>query len=137
MIKCCNELTNNSSIVVRENRREFRIDNRLKIQINRVEVDGCLITEGQKCDYLFEIIEQNRVFYVELKGSHINEAVRQLEATIEFCQNKHRNSQKGSFIVASKVPKSRTKIQNLKKEFKKRNGHILKISTTKHIETIQ
>jgi len=137
MIERCNKLINNPLIVVSENRREFRIDNRLKNQINRVEVDGCLIKNGQKCNYLFEIIEQNRVFYVELKGSHISEAVRQLEATIKFCKNEHINSQKSSFIVASKVPKSRTNTQNLKKEFKKRNGHILKIFTSKHTEIIQ
>ena len=139
MIQECSELSSNKIISVSENKRKFTIQNHSNYKINKVIVDDCLIKNGKKCDYLFEILPKEdveKVFYVELKGSHIKEAIEQLETTIKFCQKIHKNLDKNSFIVASKVPKSRTDTQNIKREFKKKNNHLLKISTFSHIETI-
>ena len=139
MIQECSELSSNKIISVSENKRKFIIQNHSNYKINKVTVDGCLIKDSKKCDYLFEILPKEdvkKVFYVELKGSHIKEAIEQLETTVKFCQKIHNNLDKYSFIVASKVPKSRTDTQNIKTEFKRKNHHLLKISTFSQTEII-
>ena len=133
MIFSCNTTTTNKIISVSENRRTFRIKNDSVFTINEVEVDGCYKTTGAKCDYLFEIIAQNIVtivFYVELKGSDINHAIEQLEATIQYCLTEHKGvNKKECYIVASKFPSAGTSSQVLKKKFLKKNKIQLFITT--------
>ena len=132
MITICNSLTANKIVTVSENKRKFTIQNSSSLQINQVKVDGCYITSGSKCDYLFEIINKNiiAVFYVELKGKNIEHAIKQLEATIIYCKSIHKDIKKECYIVASRVPKGSTSAQNLKKEFKRKHKIQLFIDTT-------
>lgn len=130
MINICNDYNNNKVVSVSENRRKFIIKNSSYLYINRVKVDDCYIKNGERCDYLFEIIKNdniNIIFYLELKGKEIEKAIKQLESTIRYCKNIHnnRNIKKESHIVSSRVPSSGTSLQNLKKKFKKDNGMLL------------
>ncbi|NEW61616.1 hypothetical protein GSY74_10000 [Sulfurovum sp. bin170] len=136
MISSCNEVKTDKIISVSENRRTFRVNNSSSLSINKVEVDGCYISSGLKCDYLFEIIDKEikQIFYVELKGKNIEHGIKQLEATIKYCLSVHKNIPKECYIVASRVPKSSTSSQKLKKEFKRKNNIQLFIDTkTKEI----
>jgi len=138
MIIKCNECTNNKIVPVSENKREFRIQNNSRYEINKVTVDGCYITSGLKCDYLFEIINRDikEVFYIELKGSDISHGIKQLEATIKHCESEHKRVSKKAYIVASKFPKSSTSSQKLKKEFKRVNHIQLFIDTKQREVTV-
>ena len=131
MINSCNSTNKNKIISVSENRRVFKIYNKSLFTINKVRVDGCYLTNGRKCDYLFEIVDENvkEVFYVELKGKHIEDAIEQLEATLKHCFKIHKNIPKSCYIVASRVPKASTSTQKLKKEFKRKNSVMLYIDT--------
>ncbi|HHH53224.1 MAG TPA: hypothetical protein ENK91_06165 [Bacteroidetes bacterium] len=132
MITPCNRLRTDKIISVSENKRTFKINNKSLLSINQVKVDGCFITSGNKCDFLFEIITNKveKVFYVELKGRHIEDAIKQLEATLIHCKPYHGAITKESYIIASKVPKASTSTQKLKKEFKRKNASQLFIDTT-------
>jgi len=140
MISSCNTTTTNKIIRVAENKRIFRIINDSSFQINKVKVDDCYIKNVLRCDYLFEIIEKmdvSIVFYVELKGSDINHAIEQLEATIQYCLNEHnRVNKKECYIVASKFPSAGTSSQVLRKKFFKKNKIQLFIGTKKTDVTI-
>ena len=131
MIENCNSVNKNKIVSVSENRRTFRVNNKSLFTINKVEVDGCYISEGRKCDYLFEIInkELEQIFYVELKGKNIEHGIKQLEATINHCKSEHHSIPKECYIIASRVPKSSTSSQKLKKEFKRKNSIQLFIDT--------
>ena len=132
MISSCNELTQHKNIPVSENKRVFRVINQFKKYVNKVTVDGCYMTNGAKCDYLFEILEKEQiqnVFYVELKGSDIPHAIEQLEATIYHCKSSHKEYKKESYVVASKVPKAGVSSQVLKKKFLAKNNIQLFIDT--------
>ncbi len=48
--KDCRQL---GTVTPTENKKKFTINNPNKRDVYRVKVDGCLITEGRKCDYLF------------------------------------------------------------------------------------
>jgi hypothetical protein len=138
MISRCNECTNNKIVRVSENRREFRIENNSRYEINKVTVDDCYITSGLKCDYLFEIINTDikEVFYVELKGSDIFHGIKQLESTIKYCKTIHNTITKTAYIVASRFPKSSTSSQKFKKEFKRIHSIQLFIDTNKKEVTV-
>jgi len=132
MIEKCNDKSDKSEVVVRENGKTFRIINKSRLLINTVTIDGCYITKGRRCDYLFEIVDKDiikNVFYVELKGKDIEHAVTQLEATIKCCKQIHNELNREAFIVASRVPKSGTCTQVIKKRFLSNNGFLLYIDT--------
>ena len=133
MINNCNTYTNNKLISVSENRRIFKIINTSTFYVNKVVVDDCYIKVGERCDYLFEIINNNtvkKVFYVELKGSNITHAVEQLKTTITYCKRIHSAAVlKQCYIVASKFPSAGPSSQALKKKFKRENKIQLFIDT--------
>jgi len=136
MITECNSLSNNAIVTAKEPKRkvEFIINNKSKLLINKVIVDACLIKSeiSKKCDYLFEILEDSniiKVFYLELKGKDISQAIKQLEATIKYCNKYHNSFFKECYIVATGIPKASTKTSVLKKDFKRRNKIQLFIGT--------
>lgn len=115
----CTETIHHKIITVEENKKKFIIENNNAKKVNRVKVDGCLIdNQKEKCDYLFEIYDEVNiilVIYVELKGKDIKKAYDQLVSTIIYCKDKHNRFKRECHVVASCVPKARTKLQALKK----------------------
>jgi len=142
MINTCNDLISHKRVVVSENKRKFIIINNDLYLVNKVEVDGCYIKQGLKCDFLFEILSKEnknleKVFYVELKGKDILHGIEQLKKTISDCKEKHdKVKEKKAFIVASRVPKANTSLQNLKVKFKKAMNIQLFIDTNQREENL-
>jgi len=139
MIKKCNKCKNDKIIFAKGHKREFIIKNRSKKNINKVIVDDCLIKEGIRCDYLFEIEceDLKEILYVELKGKDLNHALEQILTTIEFCKNRysHHHYTRKAFVILSRYPKEDSSIQKRKRVLKKQNI-TLKTATNKHEEVI-
>jgi len=135
MIAICNEKSRDIDIPVHEHGRTFRLLNPSRKWINKVAVDTCYITTGLRCDYLFEV-EQQKVYYVELKGKNIEHAVKQLRTTMNYCKSEHATCPKECHIVASRVPKMSTSIQKSKKEFKQKYAAALYVHTKEKIITV-
>jgi hypothetical protein len=131
MIDSCNSVSQNKIVSVSENKRKFTVNNKSLFTINKVTVDDCYITEGLRCDFLFEVIDEElkKVFYVELKGSDISHGIQQLEATVKHCLSIHKSVPRSCYIVASKVPKASPSTQKYKKEFKRKHSVMLYIDT--------
>jgi len=126
----CGQLRKDKIISVAENNRKFILKNPQTKPVYQVTVDGCLITEGKRCDYLFEIDKPiQKVFYVELKGKDVEKACEQLKTTINSCKNRHQNALKECHVVASRIPKLGTGTQVLKKKFKQQSGINLNLHT--------
>jgi len=138
MIDNCNSASQNKIVSVSENKRKFMVNNKSLFTINKVTVDDCYITSGLKCDFLFEVIDEElkEVFYVELKGSDISHGIQQLEATVKHCLSIHKTVPRSCFIVASRVPKASTSTQKSKKEFKRKNSVMLYIDTKQKEVTV-
>ena len=140
----CSEVTNNKKIAVSENGRKFTINNPDQKEVAKIKVDGCLIDDDrERCDYLFEVIipdikdketkNIDTAIYVELKGSDIEKAFKQIMATLGYLIDRHRQVNKECFIVASRVPKASTKTQELAEKLKKSHRLAkLLIRTTQH-----
>lgn len=71
---------------VSEKGKTFTLDNReSRIGVRCIKVDDCVFMsiDGKKCDYIFEVSNRSRVYFIELKGSDIVKAISQLLETIE------------------------------------------------------
>ncbi len=69
-------------INVEENSRRFVGLNTKQKSFALYCVDGCIIVEGQKCDYLLLNCSELIAYFIELKGSDLIHAVRQINTTL-------------------------------------------------------
>lgn len=118
----CEAERSDANIVVsdassKNSRSRFRLKNPKKVSVRIIEVDGCAITEGVRCDYLL-VLPTGQELYVELKGSNVKHAVEQIARSIDMltCTS----IVKLCFIASTKCPISSTQIQVLKKKFRKK-----------------
>lgn len=72
------------TVVVRDtaNRQEYRVSNISSKELCKIKVDGCLIKEGEKCDYLILDCQDKLAFFVELKGQDLVKALGQIDTSI-------------------------------------------------------
>ncbi len=146
--KCCNKIQDVlkstehkcfcEKTSAKEKNRTFTIDKRKapKEQFCRIEVDNCLIKDGniKKCDFVFVRCINNEHYFVELKGSDIKHAIKQLETTIKYFKQQAdlKKKQIFAYIVSNRVPSnSNQQFNSMKKRFMKNIGAGLKIATKK------
>jgi hypothetical protein len=113
-ISHCSECNNNKIVKVKENGKEFIVNNNSQKLITKIKIDNCLIIEGKRCDWLLEIDSPcSLALYIELKGKNIEQAYDQLLSTLNhsYLQKRHKESKKECYIVASRVPKAGTNVQ--------------------------
>lgn len=132
----CSQKRTDAKIAVAENGKTFRLDNRHHREIIQVKVDGCLITDRERCDWLFEILPppeaplpKQRVFYVELKGKNIEKAVDQIRSTIEYTKHQYAAYRKEAYIVSSRVPAASPSSQQKQAQLKRDYATSLVIKT--------
>ena len=127
----CSEDCAHPTIVVEENKRKFTLQKPQREKVIKIKVDGCLIDDRrQRCDYIFEIGKSPHcAVYLELKGSDIDKAYRQLAATIGYLTERHQTCTKICHIVASRVPRAGPKVQNLKVQLARTHRAILFVGT--------
>lgn len=87
--------------------------------MTKVNVDGCQITDGIRCDYLI-LDHCHNEYFVELKGKDLPHAIEQLEATIQQLSDKNNTTRKQAIIVSSRNPSNDTSVQRAKAIFKKK-----------------
>jgi len=113
----CISVKNDRIISFKEKKSCFRFFNPERKKVKCILVDGCAITDGNKCDHL--LIDANDTeHFIELKGCDILHAVEQLEASIK--QLSTNRGIKYSFVISTRCPLSGTDIQNFRKKFKQK-----------------
>ena len=97
----------------------FYLLNPAERRVEQIEVDGCAITEGQRCDWLVRLDDavSHEEIYVELKGSADYHAVDQLRATIKKLSADPAKFPKRCFIVFTRNPMLGTDVQKYKVHF--------------------
>lgn len=118
-IEACIRPSTDSQIKFEELKRKIIFLNPNHELYQKVQVDGCTITDGMKCDKLLLSADEHEERYVELKGTDVMHAIDQLESTIlrlgEFEDNRH------SYVICTNVaPAYTTQIQKKQVLFKKR-----------------
>jgi hypothetical protein len=94
---------------VTEKGKTFQLDNKSKREVACIKIDDCVFkqADGIKCDYLFEVESQRKLFYVELKGSDITKALNQITETLKQTINLYPDWVYEARVIASgKIPAS-------------------------------
>ena len=132
MFGVCAETVSHPLVVVSENGRKFVISNARRLNISKVKIDGCVVSDNTtaRCDYLFEIGEPfTSCLYVELKGKDVAHAFDQLCETMTLLKNRHNGVVKECHVVASSIPRIRGGVQGLKIRMLKRHNATLNFHT--------
>lgn len=130
----CICITTDSNIKFEEHKCAIFFTNPQRKTCSRICIDGCVITEGLRCDNL--LIDWNgNEYFVELKGSDISHAIKQIEATIPLLHKA--GAQIKAFIIhKSRSPQFTTEIQRAKKRLQQRYGDSTILSTHKSPHTV-
>ena len=115
----CIERTSAPLIVFKEKKAKITFQNTARKEYQRITVDGCVIKEGNKCDFLLVSNEHGDQYFVELKGEDVNKAIVQLETTIEKLMDRRDHLIYKAFVVSSNSGmKIDTRRQVIEKRFK-------------------
>lgn len=125
----CVKETTDSVIKFQEKRSIIRLHNPDRLHYKCVQVDGCALHDGEKCDNMLCSHDEREEYYVEMKGSDVPHAIEQIRSTImrigEYDDQRH------CYVVCTKVsPHITTSIQKFKMEFRRRFKSDLLIKET-------
>lgn len=128
----CVESTKNPLIPLEQNGKKFLVKNSSRNTVHKVQVDGCAITAGKKCDWL--VVDHRDIeYFVELKGASVLEGCQQLEVSIPQLSVDPKQGEKHAFVICARVsPKITTQLQLLKLKFKKQFNSTLTIKQCQH-----
>ena len=106
-----------ANIVFEQNRRRVCFYNPNRQICKCVQVDGCAITEGIRCDNMLTSHDERCEYFVELKGTDVKHAIEQLRVSIqtlgEFTDDR------SAYVVSTNVaPALTTTIQRAKRDFR-------------------
>ncbi len=73
--EACVMVTSVPVIKFEENKRIIRFHNPDRLTYKMVQIDGCAITEGCKCDNMLFSADESAEMYVELKGIDVTHAL--------------------------------------------------------------
>ncbi|MBD2614131.1 MAG: hypothetical protein RMY62_011420 [Nostoc sp. ZfuVER08] len=125
--ECTEYCDNRRTIVVKDsgNSQEYRVTNSSKKEFCKIRIDGCLIIEGEKCDYLILDCQDKLAFFVELKGHDLKKALTQIDSSISRLKDEIQNFKIYGRVVLNRTPtpniNSSIEIK-LKKRIKQHNG---------------
>jgi len=111
----CVVSSKNKLIVCSENNKKIIFNNSTQKKVEKITVDGCVITNGIRCDYLVRTKELESDNFVELKGSDVIKAIKQLERSIKKLARD--NSKIHAYVISSRVPKIGASVTNYKRKF--------------------
>ncbi len=120
----CKVDTEGSEVVFEEKKRKMIYHNPQNKKCRKIQIDGCVITEGLRCDKLFVYRDNNEnsvESYVELKGENVSHAIDQILTTIPQIHKSNHKVQ--AFIVPTNFsPNISGKKQKMIQELKKKYG---------------
>jgi hypothetical protein len=105
--------------------REYIGKNPNKKELMGLRIDDCLITEGQKCDFLLININDKTLYFIELKGSDLVKAIDQIDRTLDILLSKIEHQTVHGRVVLSRVSTPdlvSSRYIKLKKRLKDLNG---------------
>lgn len=117
----CIEQHSKKRFVVEEKRSRVEFENAKRRDVDQVEVDGCAIVEGPRCDWLVNVDATRQSIFVELKGSNVPHAVEQLTHAHDTLREIRKPNV--SWIISSqRCPLTSTEVQSLTIKLRKHKG---------------
>lgn len=109
----CATVCDDRLIVVEQNGKRFCLKNPAQEKHLLIEVDGCAIVSGERCDEMLHL-SSGREIYVELKGADIKKALSQISSTVHKMTRVGDRADRIGVVVSSRVPKEDSATQNAK-----------------------
>jgi hypothetical protein len=105
ILKTCIDFEDNrKECVASEKGKTFKLENKSEVTVKKVKVDKCIpqnVGEG-RCDFLMDIQENRKVFFIELKGGNLDKALCQITDSISYLKSEYKNYIFEARIVGSK-----------------------------------
>ena len=130
----CVTIHSKKNFTLSEKRSSVHFTNLQNLEIEQIIVDGCAIMAELRCDYLVNIREIRKSVFVELKGSDVEYALKQLEASYKMLSEDCYSTT--LWIVSSgRCPLTSTSVQLAKLKFQRRYGVqlIIRNSPVEHV----
>jgi hypothetical protein len=121
----CEELTTDTRILLSEKQSRLCFVNNSKASVRKVKVDGCVIRDGLRCDWLIIGADQSE-FFVELKGGDVHHGIKQLEASMHLRDTESSAPKLACLVNARMAKPARTRYLKSKETFKKKYNVTLK-----------
>jgi hypothetical protein len=96
-------------------------ENATRHNIDQIEVDGCAIVDGPRCDWLINVDKTQQSVFVELKGSNVPHAVEQLTHAHDGLRE-IRKPNVTWIINSQRCPLTSTEVQSLTIKLRKHKG---------------
>lgn len=116
--RSCIQETNVSKIKFEENKSKVVFTNDSKSKCYMLQIDGCIIKRGIRCDNMLIVEKTGVTFYVELKGVDIKTAIEQLEETSKKVYWSKDFTRTAIVVGKNHLPKTSAYIQGKMKAFK-------------------
>lgn len=106
----CVVYSNQTAFSVKGDKTTYQLQNPAKKQINKYIIDDCVLANlenDKKCDYLF-LVENNKHrdgYFIELKGSDVPRAIKQINNSINLLRSNIEGNIYGR-IICTKFPKA-------------------------------
>lgn len=126
-----------ATLVCEENGRKVIFKKPQGKKAQKIRVDGCCIRQATACDYLV-LDWENRYHFVELKGSNVEHALKQLSATIPSFFKAGSKAKFWCFIASTgSAPAATTGVQNKKAQIKKAwKNAVIAIRTNQYVHAL-
>lgn len=119
----CSEYTD-VSIICCSGRRtsSLKLYNLARRSVEKIQVDDCAIKQGLRCDWLLRTDDSvsKQDIFVELKGSDIEHAIRQLEESLRVLARNSQSTQLRCYVVHTRCPMTGTDLSKHKVRFQQR-----------------
>jgi hypothetical protein len=111
----CSEVTKVTKIKVSENGKQAILLNPEKKPFTKIRMDGCVIVNSTSCDWVVQDEHMSSIL-IELKGSDVDHAITQIEATFAYLKDHNLLTNKSvGLIVCSKPSRSPSFTSKLQK----------------------
>jgi len=134
MKEACTEIVNDKIIVFHEKKSKLSLINSERLEVTKVSIDGCEITDGIRCDYL--LIANGIEHFIELKGQDIEHAINQIKRSITLLSEDLRTKNKVCYIICTRSPLTSASIQHFQALFKKQFNSRLVVRSSPYQEKI-
>lgn len=130
----CTTMTTDPIIVFSENKSKISVLNEKRIEVQKIQVDGCLIdARMEKCDWLFCYEDHaKKAVFIELKGCDLDKAISQLRSTINHTKANYLSHRKECYAITTRVPKHGASTRKRSIDFFNQTGATLSIKNSPH-----
>ncbi|WP_321402775.1 hypothetical protein [Maridesulfovibrio sp.] len=117
MPKDCEKLLKKKSHILEDrktgSKASVRLENKAQTKFTVIEFDGCKMENQTACDYV--VTTEKQALYVELKGSDVRKAHKQVLVAANYYKKSHSSKSKIGIIAFTGRPKESSFIQTQKR----------------------